>query len=126
MSVDKFGRHKQTKPHVNEAPVTQLQDTFLRRDGGNTAVGTINMTGNTLTNVSKPIHDYDAANKIYVDENAGISKTGDTMLGDLNMNNFRLTGLPTTLPNTPNDAVSWLRAVELVRGLCTTLCTENW
>ena len=115
MSVDKFGRHKQTKPHVNEAPVTQLQDTFLRRDGGNTAVGTINMTGNTLTNVSKPIHDYDAANKIYVDENAGISKTGGTMLGDLNMNNFRLTGLPTTLPNTPNDAVSWLRAVELVR-----------
>ena len=45
-------------------------------------------TGNTLTNVSKPVHNYDAANKIYIDDNAGISKTGDTMSGDLDMNIF--------------------------------------
>jgi len=78
MPVDKFGRHE----HTNDT-TTQMNDTFLRRDGQNTAIGTINMTGNTLTNVSNPVHDYDAANKIYVDENAGISKTGDTMSGNL-------------------------------------------
>ena len=31
------------------------------------------------------------------------------------MNNFRLTGLPTSLPQTGSDAVSWTRAVQLVR-----------
>ena len=58
---------------------------FLRRDGTNSALGTINMSGNTLTNVSNPVEDHDAANKVYVDENAGVSKNGDTMLGNLNM-----------------------------------------
>ena len=73
------------------------------------------MTGNTFTNVSNPVDDHDAANKVYVDENIGISKNGDTMLGDLNMNNFRLTGLPTTVPETGSGAVSWAHAVQLVR-----------
>ena len=79
MPVDKFGRGKyeQTQPLVNET--STINDILLRRDGRSTAIGTINMTGNTLTNVSKPVQDYDAANKIYVDENAGISKTGDMM-----------------------------------------------
>jgi len=92
MPIDKFGRIPKQKPQfTNETTdaisLTQMNDTFLRRDGRITVFGTINMTGNTLTNVSNPVHDYDAANKVYVDENAGISKTGDTMLGDLNMNN---------------------------------------
>ena len=120
MSVDKFGRTtKQRQQPTNESTaaisLTQMNDTFLRRDGRNTVFGTINMTGNTLTNVSNPVHDHDAANKIYVDENAGISKTGGAMLGDLDMNNNRLTGLPPGIPQTSNDAVSWFRAVQLVR-----------
>jgi len=88
MPVDKFGRGKyeQTQPLVNES--STMNNIFLRRDGISTAIGTINMTGNTFTNVRKPVHDSDAASKIYVDENAGISKTGDVMSGDLNMNNF--------------------------------------
>jgi len=65
--------------------------------------------------VSSPVHDHDVANKTYVDENAGISKTGAAMLGNLDMNNFRLTGLPSTVPQTGSDAVSWSRAVQLVR-----------
>ena len=32
------------------------------------------MTGNTLTNVSNPVNNHDAANKAYVDENAGSRK----------------------------------------------------
>jgi len=65
--------------------------------------------------VSSPVHDHDVANKTYVDENAVISKTGAAMLGNLDMNNFRLTGLPSTVPQTGSDAVSWSRAVQLVR-----------
>jgi len=38
--------------------------------------------------LSSPENDYDAANKDHVDNNAGISKTGGEMLGNLNMNNF--------------------------------------
>ena len=84
MPIDKFGRMpKQKQQFTNETTaaisLTQMNDTFLRRDGKN-KYGTINMTGNTLTNVSNPVHDYDASNKVYVGENAGISKTGDTML----------------------------------------------
>jgi len=52
------------------------------------------MTRNTLTNMSSPVNEHDAANKTYVDENAGVSRNGDMMLGDLNTNDFRLTGLP--------------------------------
>ena len=74
------------------------------------------MTGNTLTNVSSPVANHDTANKIYVDQNAGVSKSGDTMLGDLNMNNFRLTGLPSKLhPESGSEAISWSQAVQLVR-----------
>ena len=93
MPVDKFGRrdYRPTQTLVSETTavvsLSQMNDTFLRRDGTNTAVGTINMTGNTFTNVSSPVKDYDAANKAYVDNNAGISKTGGEMLGHLDMNN---------------------------------------
>ena len=94
-----------------------MNDTFLRRDGRNTVFGTINMTGNTLTNVSNPVHDYGVTNKVYVDENARISKTGDTMLGDLNMNNNRLTGLLSGKPQTGSDVVSWSQAVLLTNDV---------
>ena len=93
---------------------SQMNDTFLRRDGTNTAVGTINMTGNTFTNASSPANDHDAANNVYFDNNARISKTGGEMLGNLNMKNFRLTGLPPGLPEVGRDAVSWSQAVQLV------------
>ena len=40
------------------------------------------------TMLSSPVNDQYAANKVYVDNNAGISKTGGEMLFNLNMNNF--------------------------------------
>ena len=99
---------KQKRQLINKDMVSlpEINNTFLRRDGRNTATWTINMTGNTFTNVSNPVDNHDAANKIYVDKNAGISKTGGRMLGNLNMNNFRLTCLPPSLPQRGNDAVS--------------------
>jgi len=73
-----------------------MGDYFIRRDGSNTAIGSINMTGNTLTNVSEPVHDHDAANKIYVDQRSGgtdkVSRSGDSMEGDLDMDGYRIEG----------------------------------
>ena len=73
------------------------------------------MAGNTLTNVSNPVDDHDVANKVYVDENAGISRDGAVMQGNLDMGGYRLTGLPSSIPESNSDAVSWSRAVQLVR-----------
>jgi len=127
MPVDKFGRiirdAKRTvvqETTASDLSVTEMNDHFIRRDGSNTVFGSINMMGNTLINVSNPTSDHDVANKVYVDENASgddamISKGGDTMEGDLNMGGNRITGLNTNLLLTSNDAVSWLRVVQLVR-----------
>jgi len=78
MPVDKFGRiiRAAKRKVVQEATasdlsVTEMNDHFIRRDGSNTVIGSINMVGNTLTNVSNPASDHDVANKVYVDENAG-------------------------------------------------------
>ena len=66
----------------SDVSFTQIGDCFIKRDGSNTAIGSINMTGNTLTNVSVPLHDHDAANKLYVDRRSGgtdkVSRSGDT------------------------------------------------
>jgi len=127
MPVDKFGRiirdAKRTvvqETTASDLSVTEMNDHFVRRDGSNTVFGSINMMGNTLTNVSNPASDHDVANKAYVDENARgdddkLSKAGDTMEGDLNMGGNRITGLNTSIPLSSNDAVSWLRVVQLVR-----------
>ena len=126
MPVDKFGRiiRAAKRKVVQEATasdlsVTEMNNHFVRRYGSNTVIGSINMVGNTLTNVSNPASDHDVANKAYVDKNAGgddkVLKAGDTMEGDLNMGGNRITGLSSNLPLTSNDAVSWLRVVQLVR-----------
>ena len=62
------------------------------------------------------------ATKVHVDESSDVKdrvlKTGDTMLGNLNMDGNGITGLPDSLPSSGSDAVSWLwlHAVGLVRG----------
>ena len=51
MPVDKFGR-RDTAVQENvssDVSFTQIGDYFIRRDGSNTAIGSINMTENTLT-----------------------------------------------------------------------------
>jgi len=80
-----------------------MNETFLRRDGRNTVIGTINMSGNTLTNLRNPVLNHDVATRVYVDESSDgldkVSKSGDTMLGNLNMAGKRITGLPDDLPS---------------------------
>ena len=71
MSVDKFGRiiRDAKRKVVQEATasdlsVTEMNNQLIRRDGSNTVIGSINMVGNTLTNVSNPASDHDVANKV--------------------------------------------------------------
>ena len=77
------------------------------------------MTGNTLTNVSEPVHDHDAADKLYVDRCSGgtdkVSRSGDSLQGDLDMGGYSIAGLNTSLQPRHTDAVCWSRAVELTR-----------
>jgi len=104
MPVDKFGRKDDGRTQGPVA-VPDMDDTYLRRDGTNTAIGTINMTGNTLTNVNNPVFDHDVANKLYVDDKtrdserdcaSKVSKTGDIITGNImisaegNNDSFRL------------------------------------
>ncbi|ELU13787.1 hypothetical protein CAPTEDRAFT_213857 [Capitella teleta] len=83
---------------VDGVSLSYINNNFLRRDGTNTATGSIDMTGNTLTNVSNPVNNQDAATKYYVDTIARgvddkVNKSGDTKSGNLNMNGNRILGV---------------------------------
>ena len=53
MPVDKFGRNgdRATTAVYTGINTTNLTNTFLRRDGGNTAIGAIDMNSNIIKNV---------------------------------------------------------------------------
>ena len=68
------------------------------------------MTGNTLTNVSNPVNAQDIATKNYVD--GKVSKSGDTMTGNLDMSGDRVMNVPFS-PTDTSDAVN---AAYVVRG----------
>jgi len=74
MPVDKFGRAEYRETSlIEDAPVSSVEginETFLRRDGRNIVIGTIDMTGNTLINLRNPVLNHDVATKIYVDESS--------------------------------------------------------
>ena len=56
MPVDKFGRNgDRATPVYTRINIANLTNTFLRRDEGNTAIGTIDMNSNIIKNVSDPV-----------------------------------------------------------------------
>ena len=105
MSVDKFGRSGKSTVVTGGVSLSYIDNNFLRRDGTNTATGSINMTGNTLTNVSNPANAQDIATKNYVD--GKLNKSGDLdMTGDRVMN----------VPFSPTDTSDAVNAAYVVRG----------
>ena len=101
MPVDKFGRTDNTNStRVISGGITlsQANNAFLRRDGGNAAAADINLDSHKLINIADPTNNKDAANKEYVDANSEynkVSKSGDTLTGDL--------ALTTSIPNTTRN-----------------------
>ena len=92
MPVDVFGRtdfaKDSTRVISRGIDIQQANKVFLRRDGENAAESDINLDSHKLINVADPTDNKDAANKEYVDSNAGtnkVSKSGDTMTGHLLM-----------------------------------------
>ena len=72
MPVDKFGRNgdRTTTTVYIGINIANLTNSFLRRDGGNTAIGAIDMNSIIITNLSDPLSNQDVAIKNYVDTNA--------------------------------------------------------
>jgi hypothetical protein len=99
MPVSKFGitdANSSTRVVSGGVTLSQATNTFLRRDGGNTATADISLDSHKLINVGDPTNNKDVANKEYVDSNSAVnkvSKTGDTMTGDFA---FTTSGVGTT------------------------------
>ena len=131
MPVDKFGRMSDARIITDGVSLTYINNNFIRRSGTNTVTGSLNMTGNTLLNVSNPVNAQDVATKNYVDTNSSsdkVSKSGDTMTGHLNMSGNLIIGLPTTYPPITyigDEATSWDQTVGLVQDAASILVDKS-
>ena len=83
MPVDKFGRNgNRTATVYTGLNIANLSNSFLRRDGGNTAIGAIDMNSNIIKNVSDPMSHQDVATKNDVDTHA-ITTAGGVVSGTI-------------------------------------------
>ena len=72
MPVDKFGRNgdRAATTLYTGINIENLTNSFLRRYGGNTAIGAIDLNSNIIKNVSDPMSNQDVATTNYVDTHA--------------------------------------------------------
>ena len=85
MPVDKFGKNgDRTTTVYTGINIANLTNSFLRRDGGNTAIGAIDLNSNIIKNISDPVLNQDVAAKNYVDTNA-FTTAGDVVSGDIKL-----------------------------------------
>ena len=67
MPVDKFWRNgDKATPVYIEINIANFTNTFLRRDGGNTAIGAIDMNSNIIKNVADSLSNQDVVTKNYI------------------------------------------------------------
>ena len=119
MPVDKFGRSGKSNSVITEGvSLRYINNNCLRRDGTNTAIGSINMTGNTLTNVSNPVNAQDIATKNYVEQNTILRNGTQTMIGNLNMGNYSINNLQN--PENDQDAVTKAYADAVAKAYAAT------
>ena len=81
---------------------------FMTVDGTTRPVADISWGGRALKDLTDPVDDADAVNKMYVDEQTqdALRRSGDMMNGTLNMNGNRITNLPSTQPLDDTDAAT--------------------
>ena len=91
MPVDKFGRNgDRTTTIYTGIKIANLTNSFLRRDGGNTAIGAIDLNSNIIKNVSDPVSNQYVATKNYVDTHA-FTTAGGIVSDDIKLSGgFRL------------------------------------
>ena len=83
MPVDKFGRNGERATTVYMGiNIANLTNTFLRRDGGNTAIEAIDMNSNIIKNVADPLSNQDFVTNNYIHAYA-FSTAGGVVSGDV-------------------------------------------
>ena len=85
MPVDKFGRNgDRTTTVYTGINIENLANSFLRRVGGNTAIGAIDLNSNVSKNLSDPMSNQDVAIKNYVDSHS-FTTAGGVVSGDIKL-----------------------------------------
>ena len=84
MPVDKFGRNgDRTTTIYTGINKANLTNSFLRRDGENTAIGAIDMNSNIIKNLEDPLPNQDVATKNYIDKKNDITTDDGVVYGDI-------------------------------------------
>ena len=86
MTVDKFGRNgDRTTTVYTGINIANLTNSFLRRDGGNTAIGAIDMNCTIIKNVADPVSNQDVVSNNYFDNENAITTAGGVVSGDIKL-----------------------------------------